>query len=256
MKFKRIVSATLAGVVAIAAPSAAQAGITITGIGGNPGFLTGNVTYTPGGIGGNPARTSQDLNIGRLHLTGTDTATMQAVAFDSYCIDIFHYIQGGSFDLQAFSMPDAVKQNQLKRLLSGSAGYIGAASGAAAKRDISAAIQMAVWEIVNESGTSGYSLSDGLFRIGTTGSVAANARGLAQGYLDNLAGFSATGAHSYRMLTAVNPVSNQRQVFLAAAGVPEPSAWALLILGFGAVGGALRKSARKRARQRTSLVFA
>jgi hypothetical protein len=30
-------------------------------------------------------------------------------------------------------------------------------------------------------------------------------------------------------------------------GVPEPSAWALLIIGFGAVGGALRRGRKVRA---------
>lgn len=249
MAMKHIVAAAA---MTVAIPSAAAASVTITGITGNPGFATGNVIFTPGGIGGAPSRTSQDLLIGRMRLSGVDNTTMTAVTFDSYCIDIFHYMQNGTFELQAFSLPDATKENQIKRLLSGTAGLIGATAGFEQKRDISAAIQMAVWEIVNESGTGGYSLDGGLFRIGNTGSVAFGARALAQGYLNNLDSFSATGTHSYRMLEAVNPVGNQRQVFLAAAGVPEPSAWALLIIGFGAIGGALRK----RARQRSSLVFA
>lgn len=240
MAFKRILTAISAATVAAAIPTAASASVTINTITGNPGFLTGNVVYTPGGIGGNATRTSQNLYIGRLRLSGTDNTTMQAVTFDTYCIDIFNYIQGGTFDLQAFSLADAVKENQIKRLLSGTASYIGNAVDSTAKKNVSAAIQMAVWEIVNESGTGGYSLDSGLFRIGGTGSVVPSARLMAQGYLDNLDSFSATGTHSYRMLSAIDPVNNQRQVFLAAAGVPEPSAWALLILGFGLVGGAMR----------------
>lgn len=240
MAYKRILTAISAAAVAAAIPTAASASVTITGISGNPGFLTGNVTYTPGGIGGNASRTNQDLYIGRLRLSGTDNTTMQSVVFDTYCIDIFNYIQGGTFDIQAFSLTDPVKENQVKRLLSGTASYIGDAVGGTAKKNVSAAIQMAVWEIVNESGTGGYSLDDGLFRIGNTGSVVPAARLLAQGYLDNLGSFSATGTHTYRMLAAIDPVNNQRQVFLAAVGVPEPSTWALLILGFGLVGGAMR----------------
>lgn len=253
MAYKRILTAISAAAIAAAIPAAASASVTITGISGNPGFLTGKVVYTPGGIGGNATRTSQDLYIGRLRLSGTDNTTMQAVTFDTYCIDIFNYIQGGTFDIQAFSLGDAEKENQVKRLLSGTASYIGNAVGSTAKKNVSAAIQMAVWEIVNESGTSGYSLDNGLFQIGGTGSVVPTARLMAQGYLDNLAGFSATGTHSYRMLTAINPINNQRQVFLAAAGVPEPSAWALLILGFGAVGGALRKNGRGRRQTATAI---
>lgn len=238
-----------AAAMAAAIPAAASASVTITGISGNPGFATGRVIYTPGGIGGSAGRTSQDLSIGRLRLTGVDTATMAAVTFDTYCIDIFNYMQSGSFELQAFSLPDPTKENQVKRLLSGTAGFINGTFGFEQKRNVSAAIQMAVWEIVNESGTSGYSLDGGLFRMGTTGSVALGARGLAQSYLDNLDSFAATGTHSYRMLAAVNPINNQRQVFLAAAGVPEPSAWALMILGFGLVGAAMRS-------RRTTVAFA
>lgn len=238
MIFRNVLAAAA---IAAAIPSAASASVTITSIAGSPGFATGKVIYTPGGIGGSASRTSQDLNIGRMRLSGVDNTTLAAVSFDTYCIDIFHYIQNGSFDLQAFSMADPLKENQIKRLLSATAGFIDAAAGAASKRDVSAAIQMAVWEIVNESGTSGYSLSGGLFQIGTTGSVVPSARSIAQGYLNNLDSYTATGSHSYRMLAAVNPVSNQRQIFLAAAGVPEPSVWGLLILGFGTIGGAMRR---------------
>lgn len=239
----------LAGAIVAAIPAAASASITITGISGNPGFATGNVIYTPGGIGGNPARTSQDLLVGRMRLTGIDTATNTAVAFDSYCIDIFNYMQPGTFELQTFSLANATKEDQLKRLLSETAGAIDAAFGFEQKRDVSAAVQMAVWEIVNESGTTGYSLDGGLFRMGTTGSVALGARSLAQGYLNNLDSFAATGAYSYQMLAAVNPVTNQRQVFLAAA-VPEPATWAMFIAGFGIMGAAMRR------RPRNKLAFA
>lgn len=234
----------LGAAMAVGFSSAAAASVTITGISGNPGFATGRVIYTPGGIGGSPSRTSQDLYVGRLRLTGFDTATMAAVTFNSYCIDIFNYMQNGSFELQAFSLADPTKENQLKRLLSATAGAIDAASGFEQKRDVSAAIQMAVWEIVNESGTTGYSLDGGLFQMGVTGSVANGARGLAQNYLANLDSFVATGTHSYRMLAAVSPITNQRQVFLAAAGVPEPATWGLLIAGFGLIGGAMRRRTR------------
>ena len=37
---------------------------------------------------------------------------------------------------------------------------------------------------------------------------------------------------------------------LSAGGVPEPSVWAFLILGFGAVGGAMRRSTKVRTRVR------
>lgn len=242
----------LACVAASLAASPAAASVTITGIAGNPGYQTGRVIYTPGGLAGSAARTSMDLNIGRFRLTGIDNATMAAVTFDTYCIDIFHALQKGSFELQAFTLGNLAKDIQIKTLLSHTAGFIASAPTSAAKKDVSAAIQMAVWEIVNESGSSGYSLGSGLFQIsGSHGTVIPNARGMAQGYLDNLGSWSPTPGYKYTMMSAVSPLNNQRQIFLAAGAVPEPSAWALLIAGFGATGAAMR-----RRRRSTSLSFA
>lgn len=229
---------------ALAVPSMASASVTITSITADPGFRTGRVSYAPGGIGGNPSNTVQNLNIGRFKMTGVDNATMKSVTFETYCIDIFNYLHTGTFEIQTFALADAVKQMQVQKLLGHTAGFIDAAATLAAKKDTSAAIQMAVWEIINEAGTSGYSLGTGQFRIdGSYGTVNPAARAIAQGYLDNMAGWAQPSGYGYRMMSAINPQNNQRQIFLAA-GVPEPSAWALLIAGFGVVGGAMRTRRR------------
>lgn len=246
---RRLAAAVLAGTVFTAVPAAAS--VTISSISGNPGFQTGKVIYTPGGIGGSASTTSANLYIGRTRMSGIDNSTMAAVTFDAYCIDIFHWLQNGTFDLQAFSMADAVKQAQIETLLGHTATFIDDAGTAAQKKNISAAIQMAVWEIVNEAGAGGYSLDGGLFQIGSSYGtvVSSGSRTLAQGYLNDLSGWATPSGYDYRMMTAINPQNNQRQVFLAAV-VPEPATWAMLILGFGFVGGAMR------ARQRASIAFA
>ncbi len=243
MGFKRFLAGT-AVAAALAVPSMASASITISSIAADPGFRTGRVSYTPGGIGGNPANTVQNLNIGRFKLSGVDNATMKAVTFETYCIDIFNYLHTGTFEIQTFALADATKQAQVQKLLGHTAGFIDAAGTLAAQKDTSAAIQMAVWEIINEAGTSGYSLGTGQFRIdGSYGTVNPAARSMAQDYLDTMAGWAQPSGYGYRMMTALNPQTNQRQIFLAA-GVPEPSAWALLIAGFGAVGSAMRSRRR------------
>ena len=243
MFLKRALAA--ACLTAVAIPSAASASVTINSISGNPGFQTGRVIYTPGGIGGAGGPSTQYLSIGRIHLTGVDNTSLAAVSFDSYCIDIFNYLRNGTFDLQAFALADSVKATQLKKLLGHTATFIDAAATAGQKQSISAAIQMAVWEIVNENGSNGYSLGGGLFQVATDwGSVVPTSRNLAQSYLDSMAAWAQPTGVSYRMMTAINPIGNQRQVFLAAGAVPEPSAWALLITGFGMVGGAMRQRRR------------
>ena len=68
----RLAAAVLAGAVFSAVPAAAS--VTITGISGNPGFQTGRIIYTPGGIGGSPSNTAQNLYIGRIRMTGISAA--------------------------------------------------------------------------------------------------------------------------------------------------------------------------------------
>lgn len=230
---------------AAAVPSSASAGVTITSITGDPGFLTSRISYAPGGLGANAAQTSLDVLVGRLKMSGVDTATAAAVAFNTYCIDIFNFAGNGTFDVETFALGNAVKEQQLKTLLSNTDGMIGAAGTIDGKKNVSAAIQLAVWEIVNETGTGGYALGTGQFQVNAGfGTVVPAARSLAQGYLDSLGTWSARSGYSYSMMSAVIPSNNQRQITFAAGAVPEPGTWALLIAGFGAIGGAMRRSRR------------
>lgn len=49
--------------------------------------------------------------------------------------------------------------------------------------------------------------------------------------------------------------NTNRSLYGIAVGVPEPTTWALLILGFGVIGGALRRKARRGGAVRTALSF-
>lgn len=236
MKFRSaFIAALLAG---LALPTTAQASVTITGIAGNPGFETGKIIYSPGGIGGSAGTTSANVYIGGMQLTGIDTATNAAVSFETFCIDILNYLHSGTFDVQAFAMSDLTKQGQIEKLLSNTASLVAGAATLSEKRDISAAIQMAVWEIAFESGTSNYSLTNGQFRMGAYGTVQQNAIGLGQSYLNSLSGWTRSPAYDFKMMVSTQG-SNQRQIFLQSA-VPEPASWALMILGFGMVGATIR----------------
>jgi hypothetical protein len=70
----------------------------------------------------------------------------------------------------------------------------------------------------------------------------------------NIPGFSTTSPNTFLKADgtelAPDPGGDPPQP-PGPGGVPEPSAWALLIAGFGLAGGALRRS-RARARRRTA----
>lgn len=245
---KSLIAAGIAA-MALALPTSAQAAIKITGISGDPGFRTGTIHYTgAGGTLPNNA-TSMDVSVGQIKLTGQDTANGNAaVSFLAYCVDIFDYLKAGLFDIAAFTF-DPAKEQQLKTLLTNTAGDIAAAGSLEQKKNVSAAIQMSVWEIAFETTGAAFDVGAGDFRMTGNGLTTLNggtasAFGIAQGYLANLnAGVWVNSNPNYtlRMLVPQDADNNQTQVFLAAAPVPEPSTWALLITGFGLVGGAMRR---------------
>lgn len=242
-----------------ALPSAANAAINITGISGDPGFRTGVINYTGSGGTLPNGQSSVAVQVGRISLTGTDTATNAAVRFLAYCIDIFDYLKAGLFDVADFSFAPA-KEAKLKVLMTNTAGAIDAVDGAALtaaqkaeqKKNVSSAIQMAVWEIAFESESNPYSITAGEFWMNGGGLTGLNggvssAQTLAQGFLDNIntnVWRQSDPNWTLKMLVPRDGANNQTQAFLVSAPVPEPATWAMLIMGFGLVGHSLR--ARRR----------
>lgn len=235
--------------------TAANAAINITGIAGDPGFRSGAIHYsgTGGALPNN--QSSVAVNVGRISLTGTDTDTNASVSFLAYCIDIFDYLKKGLFDVADFSF-DPAKEDKLKVLMTNTAGAIDAVDSSALtaaqkaeqKKNVSSAIQMAVWEIAFETEGSPYNITGGDFWMngsgltGLSGGVS-SAQTLAQGFLDNIntnAWSQVDPNWTLKMLVPQDAANNQTQAFLVSTPVPEPSTWAMLILGFGLVGGALR----------------
>ena len=240
-------------------PGSAHAAINITGIAGDPGFRSGAIHYSgTGGVLPN-GQSSVAVNVGRISLIGTDTDTNASVSFLAYCIDIFDYLKKGLFDIADFSF-DPAKEDKLKVLMTNTAGAIDAVDSAALtaaqkaeqKKNVSAAIQMAVWEIGFEAEGNPYNIAAGDFWMNGSGLTNLNggvssAQTLAQGFLDNInsnAWSQVDPNWSLKMLVPQDGANNQTQAFLVSTPVPEPATWAMLILGFGLVGGALRGQRR------------
>ena len=218
--------------VALLAAGAAQASFTVTtaAIDGTVGGLNGTVNYTPKSM-------SENAAIGRLRLTGVDTTTNASFSWSSYCVDIFDTLKTGTFTAAPMTSLNlsATKLSQLNALLSNVDPYVTNAT-------TSAAAQMAVWEIVNESSTS-YDVSKGAFdvtNISADATTDANRMLLAvtSGYWKTSENFS---------MALVASSGNQTQLVYGAnaraltAAVPEPASWAMMIGGFGMVGAAMRR---------------
>lgn len=204
--------------------------------------LTGSV-YDPGsrsgGISVQSLNFSQRGSAGRFRIEAFDTVTFARSTFYSFCIDVTTALSLSTFSVSnsipGFTDPD--KLAQLAAILFNSDAALGAAQTQDEKDAVGAALQLAVWEILYEADLSSYSIANGNFSV--FGDFETDI-GLANRYLANVETGAWTGnAASLRALVSDTGTS-QNQVFQTAP-VPEPSTWALMILGFGAIGSALRR---------------
>lgn len=174
---------------------------------------------------------------GVFHLTGIDSTG--SVDFDAFCVDLAHVIHAGLGSQKAVNLQyefaeftadgfgnalSADQIKQMKGLASLGFSFVGDSTKSA---DI-AAIQAAIWQI--ETPTITVTSTNG-----TVKSLISYYVGLAPSLKGNV-----------RYLAPVGP-GNIRGQGMFVPGVPEPSTWAMLIVGFGLIGLAARRKPAPRA---------
>lgn len=226
---KTLLTAVL--LAAAAMPQVANAQLIISSVTPDPGYLAAStLNYTPlGYVFSNPG-------MSRFHVTGTDNGTPLDIF--TYCVDALQAFHPGEFAWADISVmvPDADRQGQLLTLLTRSDLELAGESDTLARKTISAATQLAIWEIVHDSQDAPYDTTSGdLF---TVGGNSGDARALANHYLSMIAdgSWTAIAGHKLQVLFSAD---NQSQVYVTA--VPEPASWLTMIGGFALVGGAVRR---------------
>lgn len=208
-------------------PAAAQADTyQITGYHFDPAALTGTIKYVPTGL-------NLNVQIGRTKLVGKEVPANTPVDFLTFCVDIFNTLKPATFvDAPIGTLiPSAAKQDHLLSLMARANPLIATASN---KSEAAAAMQLAVWEVVNETGPS-YGFGTGSFR--SSGGNSNGARALATTWLGNLTSNVWTAPENGHLKLLYSNTSQSQLI----AAVPEPATWAMMIAGFGLVGGMLRR---------------
>jgi hypothetical protein len=228
-KFKALLAAVA---VAFTAPASATV-IAGGAIGYDPGAYYGGIGYAPTNF-------AEIGPAGRFRFLGSDVDTGAQFSAYTWCVDIFHSVDTGNYVITPLSviLSDPTKRQQLAALLSNSQAAIDSSIDPVAT---AAAFQLAIWEVVYETGTTGYNVASGDFY--TYGTVDTNTYfvplwGEANGFLSNVTGGIWTG--NANRVSVLFSETLQSQAFLNP--VPEPASWALMISGFGFVGGAVRRS--------------
>ena len=240
MKKLMIAAATLAAVLTSTAANAES--INVTNWTWNPGMVVGDVrNQTPAAPN---YLALNNLGIGQFQLTGTSSFNMPVDLF-SYCIDLYTPMSTGTYTYVTGStlIPDASRRDMLGALLSNTSSLLAGATGNQATI-ISAATQMAVWEIVYETSTFPFNVTGGDFRVGNFQGGAGDAnmsasQSLANTYLSNTTSGQWQLAGNSQLRYLFGEGVRQSQVYVAA--VPEPASWGMMILGFGLLGGLLRR---------------
>jgi len=239
---KKFLSLSAAAGMMVAASGASAQAVKVTNIAYAPGAAYGTI-HSP--------VTEGEVGIGRFEFKGNYIAGGAPFDILSYCIDLAHSVSVSAVNydsytiipISAYAGITAVQANQLNALLTHTTPLLNAASDQDAV-DISAATQLAAWEILYETHPA-WSVTDSSSALYVTGSgdPLTAAEGLANTYLGNIANNSWTADSAYQ-LKVLYSEHQQSQVFLDTAAVPEPATWGMLVLGFGLVGGALRSRRR------------
>lgn len=231
-------------------PAAAATIVHVSSFTSPSGYKTGTIhNDAPNGIG--PSHVT-DLNV---EVTPFNLHIDSPTSFDivTYCIDIADYLytpSNYSLDTVAALPAVAAKQSALLNLLTHTLANPGNASLAQSNTAIGAGVQLAIWEILNEVNAT-WDIASGTFRAGggSLGNIntSGDALNYARTYLQNVStgGIWNTPVGNYELRVLSGTVAspaNQNQVFLVA--VPEPAVWAMMISGFGLIGGAMRRRSR------------
>ena len=233
--------------VALCLTATLPAAATVIRVGG-PGTGIG---YDPFGVYGGIRYIKPDSSVfdiigpaGQFQFRGINTSTNAAFFAYTFCADLFKDAGDGDFLISSLSSitADVTKQKQLAALVINADAIINAA-GISGRGDATASFQLAIWEVLYETGTSGYNVSGGNFSTygdSSTSNYFVPLWGQANGYLANVT--NGTWTASANRASILFSDTAQSQIFSNA--VPEPATWLMMILGFAGIGAASRRKAK------------
>lgn len=231
---KKCIALAMAGAAMSLTAGAAQAAVTFTATSVNMVYSnspTADLHKTS-----NPTRYYEHVKTGPQTLHGTfSNAPSTVVDLFAYCVDVLQYSGPTTFNVMSLSsyLSNATKVSQLAALIN--------AEGDTHSKQHDAAVQLAIWEIVTET-RSTYDLD---WMSGSSGQIWFNnfsdnsIKGMAEGFIANAVANAGKPTPGLNLYVAQN-ADKQDFLYWNRSPVPEPATWGMMLLGLGAVGGAMR----------------
>lgn len=181
-----------------------------------------------------PTSLSERVHAGQFNLVARDMATNVVSTVQVYCTDIFdRLIVPATYTVGLLSdnLANATKVGQINALLSH-------ANAAVMTSAASAGLQLAIWEVQNEAGTTAYDLGTGQFQASNTDAATLAAAAADLAHIND----ASWAAAPRTVVSQLEIVGGQRLSYLTA--VPEPGTMAILGAGLLMLGLRLRLRAR------------
>ena len=203
---------------------------------GSANFGSGGVGYGSGSIAPNPNNSGfTGVGVGGDSFSTTANTysfTSATGSFNTWCVDIFHWLQGGSVTYNvggASELSTVFGSSRVTALTS----LINEQYSKVNNLDTSAAFQLATWAIMfgTPGQGGGYSLNSATFQTssGITGEATA------QDWLANLGSAPTTGNYKITYLYQLGD-QHTSQNLITLSPVPEPETYAMLLVGLGLIG--------------------